>query len=284
MWLWVQMAWAGALVGIPGGSYEPLYPPDPDRPVVEVAAFRLDDAPVTAGEFHRFVEDHPDWSRERISPCSRMGATCHTDARRTNPSPTSAGSPRGPTVRPRASGFPPRTSGSTWPGPRPRRWTRARDPERLRLLLDWYSRPSDGTLATVRTRAANAYGIHDMHGLVWEWVEDFNNTLFGTDGREGGDAEVLRFCGSGTLSATDVTDYARFMRVAFRSSLKGSYTTPSLGFAVRQTPRPSRRCADASTRLLFLFACADTQDNPVHSEISSRHRFRRTRYTPSTCR
>ncbi|MCA9299998.1 MAG: SUMF1/EgtB/PvdO family nonheme iron enzyme, partial [Phycisphaerales bacterium] len=77
---------------------------------------------------------------------------------------------------------------------------------------------------------ANAWGVHDLHGLVWEWVEDYNNTLFGSDVRESGDEDTLRFCGAGALSATSPDNYATFMRYAFRSALKGAYTTRTLGF------------------------------------------------------
>ena len=59
---------------------------------------------------------------------------------------------------------------------------------------------------------------------------DFNSTLVSGDAREGGDADRMKFCGSGALAAVDKGDYATFMRVAMRSSLSATYTTGSLGF------------------------------------------------------
>jgi len=38
------------------------------------------------------------------------------------------------------------------------------------------------------------------------------------------------FCGSGAAGAVDPSDYAAFMRFAFRGSLKAVYTQANLGF------------------------------------------------------
>ena len=228
--LWAGTAWAGALVMIPAGSYEPLYPADPDQPKVRVEAFELYDAPVTGREFAAFVRDHPEWAPANVSPL--MADTRYLAHPTEGEQPATqvswfaarafcaARGERLPTVD--EWEYTARASSSEADA--------SRDPERLQELLAWYSQPSTGEIGEIRQRLPNVYGVYDMHGLVWEWVEDFNRTLFGTDGRQGGDDDDLRFCGAGALSATDVTDYTRFMRVAFRSALEGSYTTINLGF------------------------------------------------------
>ena len=77
---------------------------------------------------------------------------------------------------------------------------------------------------------SNFYGVHDLHGVVWEWVEDFNNAAVVSDSREQGDETRGRFCGGGALQATDTRDYPTFMRLAMRGSLEARYTTSNLGF------------------------------------------------------
>jgi formylglycine-generating enzyme required for sulfatase activity len=62
-----------------------------------------------------------------------------------------------------------------------------------------------------------------------EWVLDFGATLVAVDSRDR-DQDAQRFCGVGSLQAIDPTDYATFMRVAYRSSLQAHYTTSNLGF------------------------------------------------------
>jgi formylglycine-generating enzyme required for sulfatase activity len=69
-----------------------------------------------------------------------------------------------------------------------------------------------------------------MHGLVWEWVEDFNSAMVTGESRADSGIERDLFCGSGAASASDFRDYAAFMRYAFRSSLDAKYAVSNLGF------------------------------------------------------
>jgi sulfatase modifying factor 1 len=85
-------------------------------------------------------------------------------------------------------------------------------------------------LPAVGRGTANAWGVHDLHGLVWEWVYDFGAALVASDDRERGDAARDKYCGAGAALARDPRQYATFMRLAFRSSLQARYTTANLGF------------------------------------------------------
>lgn len=106
-----------------------------------------------------------------------------------------------------------------------------KDADFLANILKWYSQPeSKNGLAPVGKRKANFFGVHDLHGLVWEWVDDFNSNLITGESRSDGGLDRNLFCGAGGMSGTDKENYAAFMRFAFRSALKGSSTTWNLGF------------------------------------------------------
>ena len=105
-------------------------------------------------------------------------------------------------------------------------------------ILSWYGRPLRGPLPSVGSTAAQANGVWDLHGLVWEWVNDFNTALVTGESRADAGLDGNLFCGSGALGASSFDDYAAFMRYAFRSSLKAHYTVPNLGFRCAQDHAP----------------------------------------------
>jgi sulfatase modifying factor 1 len=108
-------------------------------------------------------------------------------------------------------------------------------------ILDWYGKPRE-TLPDVPHGPANLYGVHDLHGVVWEWVEDFNEAVSTADTREQGESARDRFCGAGAAIARgDASDYAAFMRVAMRSSLQAHYTGAVLGFRCAADPQSTAR-------------------------------------------
>ncbi len=104
------------------------------------------------------------------------------------------------------------------------------DPRWRERILEWYSKPSSEPLGNVGGTPPNFHGVQDLHGLVWEWTEDFSALLMTSDNRGRGDPDQSKFCGAGSLSTRDLDNYAVLMRVAMLSSLDAEDTTANLGF------------------------------------------------------
>lgn len=224
---------------IPAGVYRPLFRL-PDEPREEaVAAFLLDEAPVTNAEFLEFVRANPRWRRSQVR---RLFADPgYLGYWRDDLDPGSAEAVGRPVVQ--VSWFAAKAY-AAWMGrrlPTTVEWERAaaagftleegaRDPDHLRALLHWYSSPMPAALPSVRSGPPNLHGVHDLHGLVWEWTQDFNAALVTGDARGDTGIERQLFCGAGAQSALDRSDFPAFMRSGLRSSLKAAYTLPHLGF------------------------------------------------------
>lgn len=230
----------GGMVLVGPGVYRPLYPASAEEQLVAVRRFYLDARPVTNDEFLAFVAAHPEWRRDRARRLlADSGYLKHW----------AAADGLGVEVRPgspvtNVSWFAAKAYCATRAArlPSEREWELAalasetvrdgsRDPRFVARILDFYSTPASvPTLRDVGGGRPNVYGIYDLHGLVWEWIYDFSASLVAADSREKGDAERNRFCGTTGASAQSPSDYAAFMRVAFRSSLEAAYTTSRLGF------------------------------------------------------
>ena len=221
------------------GDLTSIMAPSPTQKVAHVAAFRLDRRPVTNGEFLAFVRDVPDWRRDRIAALfadrDYLGHWLGPD----DLGPDAL--PEHPVTN--ISWFAARAYCATHGARLPMwyEWEYAaaadehhadarQDPAWRARILNWYSHPANQPLAPVGRGPANVYGIQDLHGLVWEWVEDFNALMVSADSRDQGDPDKLAFCGAGALSAEDRENYPLLMRIAFLSALEARSTARSLGF------------------------------------------------------
>jgi formylglycine-generating enzyme len=223
-----------AMAVVSGGSYTPLY--SPESGPVAVESFRLDRHQVTRGQYAAFVAANPRWRRSEVKPVFADGR--YLADWRSDVEP--GGDPDIPVTG--VSWFAARAY-CTWANkrlPTVDEWEFAAradesradatgDPaHKARILGLTNQRPK--TLPAVGAIFRNRYGIHDMHGLVWEWVRDFNTVTTDEDSRGGDRRDNQMYCAAGADGATDREDYAAFLRYAFRSTLQGRSTASALGF------------------------------------------------------
>lgn len=230
------------------GTYRPFYPVSSNQTEIAVRAFWLDVWPVTNAQMLEFVVANPAWQRGNVRPLFADGAYLrHWSSAGELGADVDA---LQPVVH--VSWFAAKAY-CKWRGarlPSEQEWELAAaasersadgrgDMAYRQRITAWYSQPNPARLPRVGRTPKNYWGVADLHGLVWEWVLDFNSTLVSADDREGGDRDKLRFCGAGALSATDKTDYPSFMRIAMRSSLRADFTTANLGFRCARDINPT---------------------------------------------
>ena len=88
--------------------------------------------------------------------------------------------------------------------------------------------PYLGKTAKVGTYAANAFGLYDMHGNVWQWCQDWY-----TDKPPGGeDPEVTTVASLRVIRGGCWLNLGGFCRSAFRIWYVPGYRYYSLGFRV----------------------------------------------------
>jgi formylglycine-generating enzyme required for sulfatase activity len=229
---------AADYANLPGGTFASALPADANDADVKVAPFRLRREPVTNAEFLAFVKAQPQWRRDRIA---RIFAEPRYLAQWSAPDALGAETkPDQPVTQ--VSWFAAQafcaSEGARLPSWNEWEFAAAADaahadarsdPAWRAKILNWYAQPSNGPLVSVGS-VANFYGVRDLHGLVWEWVDDFNALLVAADSRDQNDPDRLRFCGAGALNLRDRDNYAVLMRIALLSSLKAANTTANLGF------------------------------------------------------
>jgi formylglycine-generating enzyme required for sulfatase activity len=239
-----------AYVGIPSGTLRSVLDGDADQVPAPVNGFDMRGTPVTQGEYRSFVIAHPQWQRGQAPRTFADDGYLKDWA--TPLAPASGPASRQPVVN--VSWFAAQayceSEGArlpTWQeweyvaAADARRRDARDDPAWRARILNWYARPASSAPPEVGGEA-NAYGVRDMHGLVWEWVDDFNALLVSPDSRSGDDPDKLQFCGAGAISLQQRENYAVLMRIALLSSLGAADSTSSLGFrcvrplASRETP------------------------------------------------
>jgi formylglycine-generating enzyme required for sulfatase activity len=223
------------MVKIRGGEFVPLYGTKTEVPVGD---FLMDVYPVTNAEFLEFVKKNPKWQRSKVKKLfadesylqgwkddTTLGAAQKPNSPVTNVSWYAAKNycecqgKRLPTV-------------DEWEYVAMADKTKAdarTDKNYNKFILGWYETPNTFSNEIGNT-FKNYWGVYDLHGLVWEWTLDFNSVLITGESRQDSTGENNLFCGAAAVGATDLMNYAAFMRYAFRGSMKANYSVKNLGF------------------------------------------------------
>ncbi len=214
-------------VGLPQEIYVPVFR-DPGEKDLIVGPLFVDTVPVTNLEFLSFLKKYPQFQKSKIPS---LFADSNYLSRWPNDLTFAKGESRFPVTE--VSWFIANryceAQGKRLPTIA--EWEVASDaqsPELESKILDWYGRPG-AKLRNVGKGSPNKFGLKDMHGLIWEWVANFSESIMSGDSRGGSPTDSM-FCGGAALKAKDPRLYAAFMRFAFRSSLTAKYTSNNLGF------------------------------------------------------
>ncbi len=232
----IQANCQSQMVLIEGGTYIPLY--GRDSLPVTINDFEMDVYPVTNEEYLQFVKKYPKWQRSNVKSLfadgnylyawkadTILGDNQALKAPITNVSWFAANDycecqgKRLPTV-------------DEWEfvAMANEDLADARTLETYNeFILSWYEKPKTFN-NEIGSTFKNYWGVYDLHGLVWEWTSDFNSVLITGESRKDVDTDSDLFCGSAAIGATDLMNYAAFMRYAIRGSSKAKFTMRNLGF------------------------------------------------------
>ena len=231
---------------LPGGEFRSALRYEDAKNGVRIAPFQLMRKPVTNAQFLDFVKAHPQWRRDRVAGVlAEHRFLSHWQG------PVQLGPDAGPGQPVTWVSWFAASAYCEAQGARLPTWSEweyaaaadetrrdaRKDPAWRERILSWYSRSSNAALPRTGLQAPNAYGVQDLHGLVWEWTDDYSSLLVSSDNRTQGDADTAKFCGAGALSMDDRDNYAVLMRVAMLSSLEGANATANLGFRCAKEAR-----------------------------------------------
>ncbi|PRY84560.1 formylglycine-generating enzyme family protein [Mongoliibacter ruber] len=231
---------------VDGGNYTPLYGVG-EQADAEVLEFYLDINPVSYSDFQLFVQQNPEWQKSKVKKIfadSRYLSNWENDTQ----APTDlldkpvtmiswfaakayceCQGKRLPTVD--EWEFAAMASASK---------KDAREDSLYNVsILRSYEQPKT-YLKTVGLSPANYWGIKDLHGMVWEWTQDFNSIILTGESRNNGNTDAGLFCAAGAIGAKDMMNYAAFMRYAMRSSIKANYAITTIGFRCAKDALPQK--------------------------------------------
>lgn len=226
------------MITIPGGMYRPFYTSDSD--IVKVEPFEIDERQVTNAEYLAFVKANPQWQKSRVKNTIYSDSTYLRDWPSDLELPPNA-DPEAPVTF--VSWFAAKafaeSVGKRLPTLDEWEFIAMADQEVANArekksysddIIDLYVQ-KDRQFKKVKQSPPNYWGVYNMFDLVWEWTDDFNSILTTGDSRAGQYDDKGLFCAAGgATSASDLLNYAAFMRFSMRTTIKANYTISNLGF------------------------------------------------------
>ena len=130
----------------------------------------------------------------------------------------------------------------------------------IRDRVGWYGENSEDRLHPVGEKPANPFGLHDMHGNVWEWCRDWFESY--SKDPVGGPEGERRLRGSGDRVARggSFSLDAGLARSALRNFAHPSGRNINLGFRAARTPRAPFCTEPGSFHHSWRDACAPEQE------------------------
>ena len=230
-----QATAAAQYAAIPGGAFRSAL--SVDGAWEPLPSYLLRTTPVTQAEFRDFVRTHPQWRRGNVASLFANAGYLAAWRGADDFGALPANAPVTQVSWHAARAFCQSEGGRlpTW-----REWERAAaaddkradardDPAWREQILRWYEQPGCGNPPPVGGRA-NYWRISDLHGSIYEWVEDFNGLFVTADSRAQGEWRALATCGAAALSLGDKDNYAILMRIAMLAALSGNDTPQAVGF------------------------------------------------------
>jgi formylglycine-generating enzyme required for sulfatase activity len=237
------------MVVIPDGNYRALYM-SKDSPQTQVKSFSIDITPVTNQQYLTFIIANPRWQPQAVPQIFAEPQYLQHWKLRDKQGKPSNEQLNSPVIN--VSWFAAQAYCHSLDKrlPTVAEWERvasasetfadgSQEKSYHRRILEWYSLPSSEQLPAVGLSKPNYWGVQDLHGLIWEWTEDFNSALVSGESRGDSNIDQKLFCAAGSQGAADPSDYAAFMRFGFRSSLQAKFTLPNLGFRCASSKGPN---------------------------------------------
>ena len=109
--------------------------------------------------------------------------------------------------------------------------------------LAWFNENSQHEPHLVGSKQANAWGLYDMNGNVWEWVSDWFDASYYASNPPTGPASNPKGPSSGTqrvVRGGSFSDNAAFARVSNRFGVNPAFGNYDLGFRLVQEPTEIR--------------------------------------------